>query len=248
MSVICDSLDNLDKETLLIFHVKRYKGEVMGLLIGIDGGDGAGKKTQAGLLQNSLAEHSAAALVNFPRYQTPTGKVVARMLHDKTVDPATLDPYVTSAPFTLDRLAAMPHLKELRRVGHVIADRYVSANVAYQAAKLEGEERQQFIRYIEELEYDTLGLPRPDVVIVLSVPATVSRRLMEQRAVEEGRPLDQLEQKTWYQKCVGRVYHDLCKTRPDWFLISCAPRGQLRSRESIQQEIWGIVEPLLEVS
>ena len=48
----------------------------------------------------------------------------------------------------------------------ILADRYVSSNLIHQASKIENqEEKDKFLTWLDDLEYNVYGLPRPNVTI-----------------------------------------------------------------------------------
>ena len=63
----------------------------------------------------------------------------------------------------------------------VLAARYVTSNCIYQMTKLPKEQWEDFIGWLEDYEYDKLGLPRPDKVIFLDMPIEISQKLMSGR-------------------------------------------------------------------
>ncbi|MFO0702908.1 MAG: thymidylate kinase [Candidatus Andersenbacteria bacterium] len=215
-------------------------------LIVIEGADGTGKETQAKLLVERLQSHGAATLVSFPVYESPTGKVVKRMIDDKQHPAVELPPYVAAWPYTLDRVAFAPQLHAALARGPVVANRYVESNAGYQAAKLSTTaEQQEFLRTLEEVEYDVFGLPRPAAVVLLDVPPDVARRLMFERAEKAGRPLDEMDKRVEYQARVGAFYRTLAAARSTWKLVPCMAGETLQPPQVIAGKVWEVVQPLL---
>jgi dTMP kinase len=216
-----------------------YMTTLHGHLIVIDGADAAGKTTQTQLLVAALeAQGERVAMFDFPRYQTSSfGKLLREALTGKYGDFLALSPYISSWLYTLDRVSAREELGEALSEGVVVCNRYVPSNIAYQAAKLPPEEREAFIDFLEEAEYDELRLPHPSLVIYLAVPEEVSRELATARAV-----LDQHEENIAYQREVNAVYRKLAEERDGWHLINCAPEGKLLSREAIHDLVLAVVD------
>ncbi len=201
-----------------------------GILVVLEGGDAAGKKTQTGLLVEALSKLSISVqMFDFPRYESPTGKIIGRALKGEFGNFRHLHPHLASALYTNDRSAVKDELRQTLADGAVvICNRYVPSNVVYQAAKLLPNERMEFIEELEEIEYDSLKLPRPDIVIYLDVPVSVSGELAQKRAEK-----DQHEADLAYQSMVAEVYKELSMERCDWVAITCTENGNLLSPDII---------------
>lgn len=208
-------------------------------LIVIDGADAAGKKTQTRLLADALREEGrAVATFDFPRYEESAfGKLLRRALAGEFGSFGEVSPYLSSWLYTLDRVSARDALIKALSRSVVLCDRYVPSNIAYQAAKLPEKEQDEFIRLLEEAEYGELGIPRPRLVVYLSVPVEVSQRLMK----TEGRTLDVHEADLEYQRRVNSVYRRLAGERPDWTVIECAPDGRLLSKDEIHRKVYDVI-------
>jgi dTMP kinase len=208
---------------------------LQGTLIVIDGADAAGKATQTKLLEDSLVERGVRVTVfDFPQYGYNTfGRTLRKALTGAYGNFREVSPYIASWLWTLDRVVTIPALCAACTEGVVLCNRYVPSNIAYQAAKLPDEEQDAFIEFLEDAEYDVLGIPRPDCVIYLSVPAEVSQKLMQKR----GGRLDQHEADVEYQRRVNAVYHKLAVKDPWWHIIECAPHGELLAPQKIHAEV-----------
>jgi thymidylate kinase len=56
----------------------------------------------------------------------------------------------------------------------------VSSNKLHQGAKIaDGDAREEFFQWVEHLEHDIFGLPRPDMTIYLDIPPEDSQKLLE---------------------------------------------------------------------
>ncbi len=169
-------------------------------LIVLEGLDGAGKSTQMRLLREWVErEGYEAETLHFPRVETPLyGELIARFLRGEfgTAEgrgtaggKQGVDPYALALLFAGDQADAAPTLRAWLAEGRwVLLDRYVYSNVAYQCAKVEGEAARKRLRdWILELEYETWGVPRPDVSLFLDVPARFSAtKLAERRGCRGG--------------------------------------------------------------
>lgn len=222
----------------------------MNKFIVIEGGDGAGKGTQAKLLVEKLSKEAKVSFFDFPQYEkTLAGKLVGRYLKGEFGDPLLLSPYIASVPYALDRVAAKEELNRALEEGIVICNRYTPSNIGHQASKLPENKREEFISWLEQLEYGELKIPKPTLVIYLYVPVEISSRLVdkkEARAYIGGESTkgakDGHEKDSEYQQKSIDVYTKMSKERSDWKLVSCVEDDRLLSIEEIHEKIMRIVK------
>ena len=145
----------------------------MGMLVVLEGIDGSGKGTQARLLVDALARRGfTARLFSFPCYdETFFGREVGRYLNGAFGDLHSVPPEFAALLYAGDRLEKRDELLvALRDADVVVCDRYVPSNFAHQAAKLPRERQDALIDWIAAVEYTVFGLPRPDLVCLLTMP------------------------------------------------------------------------------
>lgn len=223
------------------------------MLIVFEGIDGAGKNTQTGLLTQRVAcEGMSSAVFSFPRYGlNPFARAIARYLNGEFGGLDAVAPELAALLYSGDRFSTRDEIQEaLGEKSLVICDRYVSSNLAHQAAKLPHEKRDDFIQWLIEIEHDTYGLPRADLTFFLDVPVETSQQLMRDR----GKRAYTEEQTDIHERAVDYLTecrdvflhlaaHDICGT---WHRIACTDaRGAMRVPEEIGEEIWRAVRPLL---
>jgi dTMP kinase len=213
-----------------------------GKIIVIEGSDCSGKETQTGILLERMRVHSSSFSLAFPRYDTSTGSFIRRCLNGDFGNFLELSPYLASLPYIEDFIAAQKELFARRTTSHALLDRYTPSNIAHQSVKLVSHRaRQVFIEWVEDRMYNVHQILKPDVVLYLHVPITVSMQLMKERGTKK----DQHEVDYDYQDRVIEAYKTLTEERSDWHLIECAPHGVLLDRKVINDAIWKIVEPML---
>ena len=209
-----------------------------GRLIVLDGIDGSGKSTQFELLRARLErEGEPFRYVRFPRYGERSSLFVREYLAGELGTADEVSPYVASALYAHDRAAAFKEgLSDyLAEGGLLLCDRYTTANAILQGAKLAGEERFRYIDWLFDYEYRRLGLPEPDLVLLLDLPAETAFRLIEGRG--ERRDIhEQQDFLTRAEEC-GLA----AAARYGWRVVSCMAAGALRSREEIAAEIYEAV-------
>jgi len=214
----------------------------------IEGGDGAGKKTQADLLCRQLeCADRMVTMFDFPRYETSRiGQLIGEMLSGKHGDFRNASPYLAALPYTLDRVSVREDIRRASARGNVaVFNRYTPSNLAYQGAKLADPiARAQLIECIETIEYEELGIPKPTLVIYLAVSVDVSSELVKNkdaRAYLGGKEKDQHEADLDFQYAVANVYRELARTRKDWRIVECVRDGRMRKQEDVHGEVWRLV-------
>ena len=219
----------------------------------IEGADGSGKATQARLLANALEEYGPVSSFEFPRYKKSTfGNLIGRCLAGEFGDFLKLSPYLSSLPYILDRARAKCLLDEALKEGNVVCDRYTPSNLVFQSAKLPRGERAAFTQFLETGEYEELGLPVPDLVIYLSVPAHISADLIalkqKRSYLSKQGAKDIHEKNVAYQETVIGIYKEMTKKRAEWKLIECFERGKMLSREDIHHKVMNLVKNFLKIA
>lgn len=213
----------------------------------IDGTDGSGKATQAKLLIARMRDDGFLIQgFAFPRYDTPTGKRVKQYLNGEFGPPLSLDAYEASMFYADDRKAAASEIEDcLTRGINVLADRYVAANMGHQGGKIDDpNERLDFFRWEEELEYGQNGIPRPDINIILHVPAKTAMTLIDRR----GNVKDGHESSPEHLKRAEETYLQMAATLPGFVLIECLENGRLLSKEEIHERVYAVVSRVLALS
>src|SRR5258705_11602109 len=136
----------------------------MGLLLAIEGIDGAGKGTQAGRLAEKAVEHGRrVASFSFPLYDdNPFSRAVADYLNGEFGSADEVHPELAAMLYAGDRFHARPRLvAALEDQDLVVCDRYVGSNAAHQGAKLQGEARARVLEWLPEGGDSEVAPPRP---------------------------------------------------------------------------------------
>lgn len=155
------------------------------MLFVIEGTDGSGKATQAGLLCQAIADKGRPVKkLSFPCYGTPACAPVEQYLAGAYGSNAgDVNAYAASLFYAVDRFASFKTDwgQFLKEGGIVISDRYTTSNAVHQCAKLPKDQWDEYLDWLFELEYGKMSLPEPDKVFFLDMPAEVSQKLMTGR-------------------------------------------------------------------
>lgn len=218
-----------------------------GALIAIEGIDGSGKGTQAALLRDALTSRGLkTALISFPRYQeTFFGARIGDFLNGRFGSLNEVHPFLAATLFAGDRLESRPMLIEsLETHDVVVLDRYVASNIAHQAAKRRGDERRTLAQWILNLEFSVNKLPRPDLAILLDLPASTAQTLIAKKNARTytDRAADLQEADAAYLEDVRQVYLALAAEDPHWNIIHVEHLGTLRSIDEVSTEVLTLVQ------
>ena len=158
-----------------------------GKLIIIEAGDGSGKATQTEKLYSRLVgEGINVRKVTFPDYESNSSALIKMYLNGEFgSSPDSVNPYAASSFYAVDRYASYKQNWEdfYKQGGIIIADRYTPSHMVHQAVKILGQsEKEAFLDWLWDLEFEKFGLPIPDVVIFLDMPPMYSRAPRVERA------------------------------------------------------------------
>ena len=223
--------------------------QAKGKLLVLEAGDGSGKATQTKMLRERLvAEGRCVRQVEFPDYASPSSALVRMYLGGDFGEHASeVNAYAASAFFAVDRYASFQTKwhADLEAGAIVLADRYTTANMVHQAVKLEeAAEREAFLAWLEDFEYEKLALPRPDLVLFLDMDPAVSRRLIAARAAASGAARDIHERDEDYLVRCHRASVKLA-ARCGWQRVRCSEAGEPLSREAVHEKIYEAVRRIL---
>lgn len=226
------------------------------MLVVLEGLDGAGKSTQVKKLRTYLESlFGSLEYIHFPRYDAPVyGNLISRFLRGDFGNNEAVHPQLVALLFAEDRHGAAPEMKAtLNSGGHVLLDRYVYSNIAYQCAKLANPNEAEDLReWIFNTEYGNFDLPRPDLNIFLDVPiGFVESKLKSQRGgtdreyLEGGQDIHEADIE--FQKRVRAIYQRQCEIDPRFIRIDCSDElGQMLPPDEIFAKIRKAVDSAIQ--
>lgn len=193
-----------------------------GQLIAVEGADKAGKHTQvAKIIEYLRANGVAAETLDFPQYKAYWGKFVKDYLNGNFGEIRNLPAEYTMLPYALDRQAHMPKIQKWLDSGKwVVLDRYAYSN-AFSVAKCTPELWQSKIDYLEDMEFNQLGIRRPDHNIYLYLDPQIAFGMRNQglKEYQNGQP-DIHERDYDLLHNVSKVYHKIARRDPaNWTVV-----------------------------
>ncbi|SKY04344.1 thymidylate kinase [Mycobacteroides abscessus subsp. abscessus] len=186
----------------------------MGVLIAVEGLDGAGKNTLVtGVVDELTRRGAAVSTFTFPRYGSSVfADVASEALHGEHGD-LRQSVNAMALLFALDRADAATQIRTaLTESDVVILDRYVASNAAYSAGRLRQDASGDVVRWVADLEFGRFDVPVPDQHLLLGVPATVAmERARSRAAIDPSRARDAYERDDDLQMRVDSVYRQLAE-------------------------------------
>ena len=173
------------------------------MIIVIEGGDQAGKKTQTELLAKALkARKLKTKVFSFPDYTTPIGKKIENYLNGKQKSP----PQVIHCLLAANRWEKLDEIK--KAISHnsvLVMNRYYQSNLIY------GLVNGLPAKWLEHLDE---GLPKADLVIVLDVNQKVSFSRKKQKR-------DKFEKNKIFSQKISKTYRKIAKEKK-WKLVDAS--------------------------
>jgi dTMP kinase len=195
-----------------------------------EGGEGAGKSTQARLLQERLEADGHVVLLTHEPGDTPVGQDVRRIV----LSPETghLADRTEALLYAADKAEHVEKVVQpaLDRGEVVITDRYVDSTLAYQGAgrALDGADLEWVARW-------ATGDLRPHLTVLLDLEPSAGFTRFEERDRIEGESIE-------FHRRVREEFLRLAKADPDHYLVLDAHGGA----DEIAADVHARLVPLLE--
>ena len=186
------------------------------MIIVIEGGDQAGKKTQTELLSKALKKRKIKTTIfSFPDYTTPIGKEIAKYLDGKRKFP----PQVIHCLLAANRWEKLNQILEAKeKYSVLIMNRYYQSNLVYGIANgLKS-------NWLENLDS---GLPKADLVILLDVSQKESFNRKKTKR-------DKFEKNEEFLKKITKIYRTTAKKK-QWKIVNAS-----QPKDKVHQEILNI--------
>lgn len=183
------------------------------MIIVIEGGDQAGKKTQTEMLSKALKKRKIKTTTfSFPDYSTPIGKEITKYLDGKR----KFSPQTIHCLLSANRWEKVDQIKQAQKKNSVlIMNRYYQSNLVYGIAN--GMKQ----TWLENLDK---GLPKADLVILLDVS-------QKESFTRKKTNRDKFEKNVEFIKKISKTYRSIAK-KQKWKIIDAS-----QSKEDVHQEI-----------
>jgi len=205
-------------------------GREHGVFIALEGGEGAGKTTQARLLSIWLRDQGFDVVMTREPGSTKMGMRLRAMLLDK--QSSGLSARAETLLYAADRAQHVVEVIEpaLRRGAIVVTDRYVDSSLAYQGAG-----RELKVPEIAEVNrWATSGLT-PDLTIILDVPSDVG-------LTRFASPADRIESEPReFHERVRRGFRALADAEPHRYLVIDGTQAQTEISRKIHDRVRAIL-------
>lgn len=219
------------------------------MLIVFEGVDGSGKQTHSQMICERLEkEGKRVKRINFPDYKSDSSALVKMYLAGSFGQhPNDISPYAASSFYAVDRVASYltDWKADLQGGKIIVADRYTTSNAVHQAGKLKEDERDKFLNWLFDFEYNILGLPSPDLVVFLDMPPEYSVSLIGSRCNKA----NGLREKDIHEKDIsylGEAYNNALYVakKCGWHIIDCVFKGQIRTIKDINNDIYNLIKEI----
>lgn len=213
-----------------------------GVFIVLDGIDGSGKATQTELLLQKLKKSGyKTGTIDFPQYYDNFfGKMVGRHLSGEF---GNTNPYVASVIYALDRWESKEKIEKDLKEGKVfVCNRYMSANMIHQGGRIKNaKKRGEMMKFLEKMEFEIFGIPKPDMVLYLDVLPEIGQKLVDKkssRAYAKGKKRDIYEKDKEHLKNARNQALRLIKENKNWKKINCMKDKDIISPDLVSEMVW----------
>ena len=218
------------------------------MLIAIDGIDGSGKGTQTKLLHDYLTEKGLKVdFISFPQYSSFFGSMVGEYLNGRYGTLEQVNPKLAALLFAMDRKDFFD--KNPLDGDVILCDRYVPSNIGHQAGRVPSDERDDFVAWLEQLEFEINRIPRPDLSIIFDIGVENSAKQVARKQKRDYTDLshDIHEQDRAYLKNV-RDYFLSLGVKDSYELINCEDENMnVLPIPVIFEKVKTLVDPLLKI-
>lgn len=161
------------------------------MFVAIEWVDWAWKATQTKLLRENLEKMwYSVDNISFPAYWEWSCRFVENFLNWTYWHPSDLNWYIASSFYVLDRFEQSPKIiQKMKDNDFLISDRYSISNFVHRGTKYleknDTEGLHRFFDWIYDFEFDKAWLPKPDIIVFLSLSMTNIRAQIERKKEQD---------------------------------------------------------------
>jgi dTMP kinase len=207
-----------------------------GRFITFEGGEGAGKSTQASLLVRRLKELALTVVLTREPGGSAGAEVIRYVLLSGAAKPLGAEIETVLFAAARDDHVRTMIIPALERSKWVVCDRFIDSTRVYQGTL--GNVDPRIIRGLERV---TIADAMPDLTFILDLPAEIG---LERAASRRGeRHADRFEEETLaFHRKLRDAYRDVAAQEPGRCVLIDAQRPQ----SAVADEIWAIVSDRLD--
>lgn len=213
------------------------------MFIVIDWIDWAGKSTQIKKIKENLEkEWKTVKVMSYPRYNEQSSFMVQKYLNWDYW--RNVWAKQASIFYAIDRFDSSFDLKtDLENYDYIVTDRYVSGNMIHQAGKIENiDERNLFLEWLDDLEFNIFNIPKPDKVIFLNITAELSMKNTWSRWWEDKDYITWNKKQDIHEDDKNHLINacnsaNMVAKKYNWVKIDCEEKWNMKSIEEINSEI-----------
>jgi dTMP kinase len=208
-------------------------GGARGVLVTLEGGEGAGKSYQLAALAAKVQDARRTVVCTREPGGTPLGERLRKMLLEASGESA-IDPLAEALLFVAARSQLMASVisPALGRGDVVLCDRFIDSTLAYQ-----GYGRGVELMTLEKLNAAATGGMKPHLTVLLDLPVDEG---MRRNAADSKRDRFESEALGFHER-VRTGYLSLAKREPERWLVVDADQPP----DAVTEAIWARLAPLL---
>ncbi|MBR4635681.1 MAG: hypothetical protein IKO51_04880 [Clostridia bacterium] len=209
-------------------------------IITIEGIDGSGKTVQYGLLSKALEERGfTVAQRSYPVYDSYFGGQVGRYLSAADGDRATdVDQRSMALWFAMDRFMDLRDFVD-GEADFLLLNRYVLSNAVYQSIRDRDLGKPDIVDWVFDLEYNVLGLPRPDLNLFFDVEPERAGINVDNKGFRSyvGKGKDVYESSKPMQQRAREKYTEIANRYSDTVIVTCGKGKAMLPPEEIAEKV-----------
>jgi len=210
-------------------------------IIAIEGIDGSGKTLQLELLRKRLSQCGYSVSVkSFPEYGSFFGRQIGALLKGESLRADQIDAKSLCLWFALDRWQSFKDYVD-GASDYLLLNRFTPSNAVYQSVRPIDETTGDIWDWVHKLEQGTLGLPEPDLYVLLDVDPALAQQNVDKKGARDyisAGARDVYEAQQGLLLRARERYLSIARRQGNFAVIPCMEDGRLLSPEAISRRVW----------